>query len=39
VAESDIVEYGRTGCLEKSVSRVVFTDIMFVFSAFFASLR
>jgi hypothetical protein len=37
--ERYIVKYGRTGCLEKSVSRVVFTDIMFVFSANSASLR
>ena len=37
--ESCIVEYGCTGCLEKSVPRVVFTDIMFVFSANFAPLR
>jgi hypothetical protein len=34
-----IVEYGRGGYLVKSVSRTFFTDIMCVFSAFFASLR
>jgi hypothetical protein len=39
MVESNIVEYGCTGCLEKSVSRVVFTGVMFVFSANFASLR